>query len=91
MRWHKSDFAGWPWSQQEIAAAYDRLDGGDAGGGSMHVRRFPTTNSTSMRGHSKTIGTIRVSVMQRRPGRMSVWCVFDRTVMAGFAGPPPSR
>ncbi|WP_231373832.1 mycofactocin system GMC family oxidoreductase MftG [Nocardia sp. 348MFTsu5.1] len=40
MRWHKADFAGWPWPQQEIAAAYDRLDGGEAGGGSMHVAAF---------------------------------------------------
>ena len=40
MRWHESDLVGWPWPKPEIAATYDRLDGGAAGGGSMHVSAF---------------------------------------------------
>jgi len=40
MRWHESDLAGWPWERAAIAAAYDRLDGGRPGGGTMHVSAF---------------------------------------------------
>jgi GMC family mycofactocin-associated oxidreductase len=43
VRWHRSDFAGWPadtWSTDAIADAYNRLDGGAFGGGMMNVSAF---------------------------------------------------
>lgn len=43
LRWHRSDFTDWDpdtWSPAAIAEAYDRLDGGAAGGGCMHVSSF---------------------------------------------------
>ncbi|CAM3417955.1 mycofactocin system GMC family oxidoreductase MftG [Tsukamurella hominis] len=40
LRGHRSDYAAWPWPQDPIAAAFDRLDGGAAGGGFMRVSAF---------------------------------------------------
>lgn len=40
LRGHRSDYAAWPWPQEGIAAAFDRVDGGAAGGGFMRVSVF---------------------------------------------------
>ncbi|WP_132992080.1 mycofactocin system GMC family oxidoreductase MftG [Gordonia zhaorongruii] len=40
LRGHRTDYRGWPWPQQEIDAAFDEVDGGSAGSGSMHVSAF---------------------------------------------------
>jgi GMC family mycofactocin-associated oxidreductase len=43
LRWHRTDFAGWPddtWSMDAISDAYDRVDGGAFGGGGMNVSVF---------------------------------------------------
>ncbi|ORM24995.1 mycofactocin system GMC family oxidoreductase MftG [Williamsia sp. 1135] len=43
VRWHQRDFDGWStehWSASDIAATYDRLDGGEAGGGIMNASAF---------------------------------------------------
>ncbi|MFT3661275.1 MAG: mycofactocin system GMC family oxidoreductase MftG [Gordonia sp. (in: high G+C Gram-positive bacteria)] len=42
LRGHPGDFDRWPswWTRERIAAGYDALDGGDAGGGVMSVTPF---------------------------------------------------
>ncbi|WP_231703107.1 mycofactocin system GMC family oxidoreductase MftG [Tsukamurella asaccharolytica] len=40
LRGHRDDYATWPWSQERIAATFDRLDGGAAGGGLLRVSAF---------------------------------------------------
>ena len=42
LRPHPADLAGWPpwWTPDRVGRAYDALDGGDAGGGRMHVSAF---------------------------------------------------
>lgn len=40
LRGHEEDYAGWPWPTDRITAAFDRLDGGAAGGGTMRVTAF---------------------------------------------------
>ncbi|NMD57442.1 MULTISPECIES: mycofactocin system GMC family oxidoreductase MftG [Tsukamurella] len=40
LRGHSDDYADWPWPQERIAATFDRLDGGAAGGGTMRVSAY---------------------------------------------------
>lgn len=40
LRGHGDDYACWPWPLDRIAATFDRLDGGSAGGGIMRVSEF---------------------------------------------------
>ncbi|MET9327617.1 mycofactocin system GMC family oxidoreductase MftG [Tsukamurella sp. NPDC003166] len=40
LRGHQEDYAGWPWPTDRIAAAFETLDGGAAGGGTMRVTAF---------------------------------------------------